>query len=473
MPFSCAKSCCSALSSALGSKVYFPGDSVYNGTEQSYWSTQEALLTPSCVVKPEVSTDVAKFMSVVTEITNCSFAIRTQGHSPAAGTANIQNGVTLDLTYLNSTTISEDQSVARVETGSRWVDVYKTLDPYNKTVNGGRNGGVGVGGLTLGGGISHFSPQVGFTCDTVQNFEIVLADASTVNANATSNSDLFRALKGGGNNFGVVTRIDYRTVDITDVRGGLLFQTGDYAEAILTAFGKIAASDDFDVHTSLVTDFLYNSTSKEWLALSIPIYTLPELNPPVYRELFAIPNITTETTSIIESVAALADEAPIAQKYQTFYTSTYAASPELLVALFNVANETLYSLDIPADVTWSITFEPFPTVFTKQGEGDNVLGTSEAEGNAVILLAGASWTEPSSSEIGQSLAPLVVRAMDDAAAEAGGLHRFKYMNYADPKQKVFQSYGEANAKFLKDTSRKYDPKRIFQRQVPGGFKLGL
>ncbi|KAI0154888.1 FAD-binding domain-containing protein [Xylariaceae sp. FL1272] len=449
MPSSCAISCCSALSMALGNKVYFPGDTVYNTTEQSYWSTQEALLTPSCVVKPEVSTDVARFMSVVTEITNCSFAIRTQGHAPAAGAANIQNGVTLDLSYLNSTTINENHSVASVEAGSRWVDVYETLDPYNKTVNGGRNGGVGVGG----------------------NFEVVLADASIVNANATSNSDLFRALKGGGNNFGVVTRIDYTTEAIVDVRGGLLFQSGDYAKQILTAFGNIAASDNFDVHTSLVTDFLYNSTSKEWLALSIPVYTLPELNPPVYDELFAIPNITSETTAMIESVATLADEAAIAQKYQTFYTSTYAASSELLVALFIVANETIYSMDIPADVTWSITFEPFPTVFSKRGEGENVLGTSEAEGNAVILLAGASWTEPSSSQVGQNLAPIIVKAMDDVAAKAGGLHRFKYMNYADPNQKVFESYGEANAKFLKDISRKYDPKQVFQKQVPGGFKL--
>ena len=56
---------------------------------------------------------------------------------------------------------------------------------------------MGVGGLTLGGGISYFSPRVGFTCDTVVNFEVVLADGGLVNANATHNSDLFRALKGG------------------------------------------------------------------------------------------------------------------------------------------------------------------------------------------------------------------------------------------------------------------------------------
>jgi FAD/FMN-containing dehydrogenase len=164
---------CAELAGALGSQVSFPGNLTYNNTEASYWSKQEALLTPCCVVQPQTSADVAKFMSVVTSITNCNFAIRTHGHAPAAGAANIDNGVTLDLTSLNATTISEDHSVARVEAGSAWVNVYRTLNPFNKTVNGGRNGNVGVGGVTLGGGISYYSPQVGWTCDTVVNFEVL------------------------------------------------------------------------------------------------------------------------------------------------------------------------------------------------------------------------------------------------------------------------------------------------------------
>lgn len=63
-------------------------------------------------------------------------------------------------------------------------------------------GDVGVGGLTLGGGLSFLSTQYGLACDNVVNYEVVLADASIVNANATSNPDLFWALKGGGNQFG-------------------------------------------------------------------------------------------------------------------------------------------------------------------------------------------------------------------------------------------------------------------------------
>lgn len=160
------------LVAALGDNVFFPGDPAYNSSEASYFSKQEELLGPQCVVKPETSADVSKFVSIVTRITNCNFAIKTRGHAPAAGAANIHDGVTLDLTLLNTTSISQDHSVASVEAGSAWVDVYRTLNPFNKTINGGRNGAVGVGGVTLGGGISYYSPQAGWTCDTVVNFEV-------------------------------------------------------------------------------------------------------------------------------------------------------------------------------------------------------------------------------------------------------------------------------------------------------------
>lgn len=298
-----------------------------------------------------------------------------------------------------------------------------------------------------------------------------MASSQVVNANDTSNPDLFRALKGGGNNFGVVTRIDFETVSVVEMRGGHLFQSADYVESILTAIANIAAAKEYDSHASIVTSCIFNSTSKEWIILSIPVYTLPEFDPPVYNELFSIPNITTESTASIVNISTLAAEPPVAQVYQTFLTSTYAASAKLLVDLFNVANNTINSMQVPAGVTWSITFEPFPTVLTEKGQGRNVLGTSVADGNGIILLAGASWSDPSLTEFAQALGPKVVKAMDDMAAKAGGLHRFKYLNYADPNQNVLGSYGDENLAFLKATSQKYDPQGVFQKRVPGGFKL--
>jgi FAD/FMN-containing dehydrogenase len=74
--------------------------------------------------------------------------------------------------------------------------------PEAKAVNADISGDVGVAGLTLGGGLSFLSGEYGLVCDNVVNYQIVLANASIANANATSNPDLFFALKGGGNQFG-------------------------------------------------------------------------------------------------------------------------------------------------------------------------------------------------------------------------------------------------------------------------------
>lgn len=73
---------------------------------------------------------------------------------------------------LSSVSLSSDQTVALVGAGGKWVDVYAYLNTFNLTVAGGRNGNVGVGGLLVGGGISHFSPRVGWACDNVVNFEV-------------------------------------------------------------------------------------------------------------------------------------------------------------------------------------------------------------------------------------------------------------------------------------------------------------
>ena len=78
------------------------------------------------------------------------------------------------MTKLKSVAVNTNRTVASVGAGASWLDVYLYLDTLGLSVAGARNGAVGVGGLTLGGGISYFAPRVGFTCDTVVNFEVLL-----------------------------------------------------------------------------------------------------------------------------------------------------------------------------------------------------------------------------------------------------------------------------------------------------------
>lgn len=400
---------------------------------------------------------------------NVNFAIKGQGHAPAGGFANIDHGVTIDMTSLANISTNADNSIAYVGAGASWLDVYAALDPLNKTVAGGRNGGVGVGGLTLGGGISYFSPQVGFTCDTVMNFEVALADGALVNANISSHPDLFHALKGGTNNFGLVTRFDFTTMPYTGILGGSLANDISDRHAVFQAFANIAGSDDYDVHASIVTSLIFNTTSKAWALASTPIYTLPELDPPVYHELFAVPNIS-DTLSLTD-LSTFSNESATPPGNWLFSTGTYGVSVDLLESIFDITNTTVYSFDPSDDVLWILALEPLPTVFLEHSAGNDSLGRGPGDGNGMILLVSALWPESADDAAVHAKAVQLMTAIDTAANDAGLLKPFVYTNYADWSQHPLESYGAESLARLKRTARKYDPHGVFQRRVPGGFKL--
>lgn len=160
---------CDRLASALGDIV-----TTTPFTANDWFSIQESTLVPACIVRPRSAQDVSKAVTILnsSRAPGCQFAVKGGGHTPAGGFANIQGGVTFDMGHLNATALSKDETSVTVGAGAVWNDVYGYLDDFNLAAAGGRNGLVGVGGLLLGGGISHFSPRVGWACDGVVGYEV-------------------------------------------------------------------------------------------------------------------------------------------------------------------------------------------------------------------------------------------------------------------------------------------------------------
>lgn len=129
-----------------------------------------------------------------------------------------------------------------------------------------------------------------------------------MNVSATSHPDLYRALKGGGNNFGVVTRYDLKTFPQGNMSVSTISYDISQAGAVFDAFTDIAASPNFDPYVSLQTGLLYASAANAWSLSSSAFYTKPVLHPEVYSKLEAVPSISN--TSEITAVAALAAENP-------------------------------------------------------------------------------------------------------------------------------------------------------------------
>jgi len=177
------------------------------------------ITTPYCVFEPPTAKVLADGLKVIVK-SKTKFSIRSQGHMPVPLANGINDGVFISMSKFNTNRLVDNDKVVQVGPGQTWANVYQYVSPYGLGVAGGRFSPVGVGGLLLGGGINYFGSQAGWSFSTVQNYEIVLANSSIVYANKTSNSDLFWALRGGGNNFGIVTRFDMQTIPARRIYGG-------------------------------------------------------------------------------------------------------------------------------------------------------------------------------------------------------------------------------------------------------------
>jgi FAD/FMN-containing dehydrogenase len=159
----------------------------------------------------------------------------------------------------------------------------------------------------LGGGISYFSPRYGWTCDSATGFEVVLASGSIIEANSQNHPQLASALRGGGNNFGIVTRIDFKTFS-----QGLVWSASSYhplstVEDQIREFVDIASADHFDEYASFLITFGYAVAQGLAAVANNLVYTKVDnttTTPKVYQGLLSLPTLVssvnvTSTTALV------------------------------------------------------------------------------------------------------------------------------------------------------------------------------
>lgn len=294
--------------------VIFPGSDIYTASLSSYFSSQQAHEHPDCIVYPEtvqnVSTAIHTLKIVPNTTLDCQFAVRSGGHAFTTGASNIDSGVTIDLRGLHTVEISPNSSTVSVGVGSTWDAVYAELDHFNLSVAGGRVAGIGVGGLTTGGGLSWHGPRYGFTCDTVKNFEVVLYNGSIVNANDNENPELSWALRGGTNNFGIVTRVDFETFEQGDLWGGVVQYNVSTSQEQIAALSSFNSIGNYDEYSSLEMSFAYSGAAGAAFVVNTIEYTKPTVNPGVFQNISKIPSLAstmrlTNMSDLVTEIAAM------------------------------------------------------------------------------------------------------------------------------------------------------------------------
>jgi FAD/FMN-containing dehydrogenase len=236
------------LRAALAGAVVGPDDAGYDAARQVFSPSVDR--RPALIVRPADGGEVAHVVSFAQQ-NGFELAVRGGGHShPGFGASD--GGIVLDLGGLSALEIDSDARVARAAGGLTSGAVTTALASHGLAVGFGDTPSVGIGGLTLGGGTGYLVRKHGLTIDHLLGAEVVTADGRVLEVDDERHRDLFWAIRGGGGNFGVVTRFDYRLHPVDTVTGGMLA----LAATPETVAGLVAAVDAAPEELSLIGNIL-------------------------------------------------------------------------------------------------------------------------------------------------------------------------------------------------------------------------
>ena len=207
-----------SLRGSLRGRVIAPDDAIYDQARTVFYGGFDR--RPAVIIRAADATDVAQVVSLARE-TGLELAVRSGGHSNA-GHSVCDGGIVLDLRDMQAMQIDADQRTSWAETGLTALDYTTAAGAYGLATGFGDTGSVGIGGITLGGGMGFLVRKHGLTIDDLLAAEVVTADGQLLRVDAQSHPDLFWAIRGGGGNFGVATRLHFRLHPVDQVVGGML-----------------------------------------------------------------------------------------------------------------------------------------------------------------------------------------------------------------------------------------------------------
>ncbi|QKX59142.1 uncharacterized protein TRUGW13939_06274 [Talaromyces rugulosus] len=473
-------SACSALREDFGSQVTFSDERLYENELSRFWSLQQSQTLPACIFLPESSHDVASAV-ILARRSNCPFAVKSGGHAAFSGASNLEGGLTIDLVAINDITVNKERATVSVGPGNGWGDVYRQLENQNLTVVGGRIADVGVGGLSLGGGISFFSNRHGWACDNVASYEVVTASGDIIIATPTSHKALYHALRGGGNNFGIVTNFELHTYPHD--RGlmwiGKVVHAGARNNSLIEAFVNFGERGR-DPSATMLFSIVYLQKGSNFICVSELDYAEPiadeEVHPTVFDAFFKIEEpiqVTKSTKTIVNVIEDHSVSNPNGLR-QSYWTATFHLDLRLAQGISDLWVQILDPIkDKVAGVIPVLTFQIITTSMMEHmgDKNGNSLGLEHEKEPLMLVALSAMWRDAADDDIvfeaySKWLAESTLRAQ-----ELGLNHRYIYMNYASQFQDPIRGYGETNVAKLHNAAKEYDPDGVFQVLQPGYFKL--
>jgi hypothetical protein len=309
----------------------------------------------------------------------------------------------------------------------------------------------------------------------VESYELVTAAGLILTVTRNAFPDLYWALRGGGNNFGIVTKFQLHTFPTGKMwGGGKLVASSDYEKALDATYKFGLTGSVNDNKGSQIISFGnqagYGPLAQAFMTYAEPTETLPSM----FKDWSNISLVqdTTGPHSLPELATLLSEGIPDGVR-ETYWDVTFKLDRSLFSFLVNTFYELLPDIVDAENLlpTISIQLLTIPQLQQMQKNGGNALGISPADGPMFIMNLGTMWTSPADDDRIFKFNNDIITRVQAEAAKKDLNNDYIYMNYASGYQAVISSYGDKNHKRLKSVAKFFDPTGVFQQLQPGYFKL--
>jgi FAD/FMN-containing dehydrogenase len=440
----------SDLRASLNGNVIGSDDPRYESVRRVFFTGFDR--RPAAIVRVGDASEVARVVTLARE-TGVEIAVRSGGHS-LAGHGTSEGGIVLDLSRMDAIEIDRDGRAAWAQTGVKAGDYTRATGKHGLATGLGDTGSVGLSGITLAGGIGFLVRKYGLTIDDMLAAELVTADGELLHVDEHAHPDLFWALRGGGGNFGVVTRLRLRLHEIDQVVGGMLLLPA--TAQVIT--GLVAAADAAPDELSVIANVLK--------APPAPFIPSDQHGKPIVMAVMVYAGTPADGEKAIAPIRALAT--PLADMVRPIHYPEMYAGPEapgpafdagtnmLVDGLSRVRAETILAhLDTATAALAAVQLRVLGGALARVADDATAFGHRQAK--LMVNIAAKDQRVEARAEHETWVARLV-------DALSGGITTPGYVGFIgeEGEKGVRRAYPPATLKRLAQVKRRYDPDNLFR-----------
>jgi len=435
----------SELRRSLAGVVLAPGDAGYESARRCFNALVDR--RPAVIARCLDGDDVATAFDFG-RTHALPVAVRGGGHNPA-GHCVCEGGLVIDLSLMRRVDVDGDGRIARAEGGTTWLDFDSATQAFGLVTPGGVVGSTGVAGLTLGGGIGHLTAQHGLTCDNLVGAELVTPDGTVVRASTDENAELLWGLRGGGGNFGVATRLEFRVHPLERVLGGRITYAGTNVSEALRVFRDAAASAPPDLSCEAV---LSVEESRVPALVVAPCYTGSNGEPAGLRALRSVTGLANDGVRVHSFLAQQHVFNPAYGEDRNYWKGHFVR--ELPDELLDELLRRMLAFGRPPG---QILIESLHGAPKDTDPSSAAVGFRDAAFNVSVM---ASWLDPALDERQIDWARETAAAIEPWSVSGGYVN---YMQADEPIERVRAAFGERAFERLQALKTQYDPNNVLHR----------